>query len=325
MIAALNWRKRILITLIVLALKTASSSEKQLYQKGAVVEAPMLYLDAPPPLASSIVPISRIPIGYSLRIRVGDFTYFVSVVCCPPGPKHKPEWTAGDRIEFRFDKDKMFVKRPIGKELRAKLVKIGIATENPPPSPVPRDTPQVQSFLEPPSKQTKTLPLGIDFVRAGDTCLILDGDVIAGDFFDGLQGHRSANGIEFRKGGQKVEAYPERLTVRIFAALGFCSSKERSLERSTPILPRLDDNFMRSVTFDGAWKHGFDERVADIGPVVEGRIANPTRLPSDRDWWEYQFEVRSEGVNLTDALVVVLQSPDGRLLARLSGRVGGSG
>jgi len=84
----------------------------------------------------------------------------------------------------------------------------------------------------------------------------------------------------------------------------------------------LDEDFMKSVTFDGAWKQGFVEKPAELGPLAEGRIRNPLPMTNDRDWWEYEFKVRSEGIGLNNALVIGMQSPDGKLVARLSARLG---
>jgi len=46
----------------------------------------------------------------------------------------------------------------------------------------------------------------------------------------------------------------------------------------------LDEDFMKSVTFDGAWKQGFVEKPAELGPLAEGRIRNPLPMTNDRDW-----------------------------------------
>jgi len=62
--------------------------------------------------------------------------------------------------------------------------------------------------------------------------------------------------------------------------------------------------------------------LAELGPLAEGRIPDPLPVPSSRDWWEYEFKVRSQGVSLNDALVIIMQSPDGKMIARLSARLG---
>jgi hypothetical protein len=78
---------------------------------------------------------------------------------------------------------------------------------------------------------------------------------------------------------------------------------------------------MESITFDGSWKEGLAVMPAEVGPLVEGRIPNPSPALNDRDWWEYQFKVKSQGVSLHNALVIELQSPNGKMVARFSARL----
>jgi hypothetical protein len=217
----------------------------------------------------------------------------------------------------------MFVKRPKGRELNARRVKVVHGTANPSLSPPTRASGPQFLPLPDEAKHGKTLPLGMDFLRADDLCLILYGDIEAGDFFDHLRGRRTANGIEFHKGTQDVETFPENLIVKVIAVLGAGSVRERASEVGDVSSKnvRLNEGFMRSVTFDGSWKQGFAERPAELGPVAEGRIRNPIPATNDRDWWEYEFKVRSEGISLSNSLVIVMQSPDGKMVARLSARL----
>jgi hypothetical protein len=225
-------------------------------------------------------------------------------------------------MEFRFDKSKMFVKRPKGRELQARLMKVVQGT-NPSLSPPPSSAPQFRPLLDEP-QHGKTLPLGVDFIRVDDICLILSGYVGAGDFFDHIRARKTPRGIEFRKGAQPVETFPKSVTIRVIAELGTCTLRERMAEGGSVSSSkvRLDENFMQSIDFAGSWKHGFDDRPAELGPMAEGRMPDPLPVPSYRDWWEYEFKVRSQGVSLNDALVIIMQSPDGKMIARLSARLG---
>ena len=226
-------------------------------------------------------------------------------------------------IEFRFERDKMFVKRPNGKELTARLLRVtqGIAGLLLSPS-ARTSVPQFRPLSEQ-VPHGKTVPLGMDFLRADDVCLILYGYLEAGDFFDNLRSRKTANGAEFRRGTQAVHTFPESVTVKVVAQLGRCSRRERALEGGNvgSSRVRLDDDFMRSVTFEASWNHSFDEKPAELGALAAGRLPNPTQLPNDRDWWEYEFEVRSAGVSLSDALVIILQSRDEKMIARMSARL----
>jgi len=257
-------------------------------------------------------------------MQVGGDTYFLRVATCstPPSCQYKLEWAVGDTVEFRAHKRKMFVRRPSGKELNARLVKIvpGLASPS-------LSTPSLAIVPQfPPDDETsphKKLPLTPDFLRADDKCLILFGTVGAGDFFDNIRGRKTANDVRYRKGSQIVKTFPENLVVSVIGILGKCSPRERAAQTEdvSSKSVRFDEDFMKSVTFEGSWKEGFTEKPAELGPLAEGRIPTPTGVTSDRDWWEYQFKVRSGGVSLADSLVIAIHSPDGRMLARFSARL----
>jgi hypothetical protein len=309
---------------LVLALLCAAQARKKAYEQGELIDLSPKYIEAP---FSSItlLPPPRILIGYEFQIQVGDNTYFVAVATCcpPPSRQYKVEWAVGDPVQFRVDKHKMFVRWPNGKELNARLVKVvpGIAS----PSLSPPSVSSGHQFPLPldEAPRNKKLPLTVDFLRAEDMCLILFGTVGAGDFFDHVRSRKTANGVQFRKGSQVVTTFPESLVVSIIAVLGKCSARERAAQADDASQKnvRFDENFMESVTFDGTWKEGFAEKPAELGPLAEGRIPDPTRATNDHDWWEYQFKVRSEGVSLAHALVIVIHSPDGKTVARFSARL----
>jgi hypothetical protein len=307
---------------LIIVLDSPAGAAKAIYQRGSLIKVSPKYTESPAPMPPAILPPPQILVGYSFEIQVGTFTYFVdAALCCPLRSKYKLEWAANDPIDFRWDKDRMFIRRQNGKELNARLRKVIQTNANNSSSPPHHvSAPQFQPFVGT-ANRGKTIPLGIDFLRADDMCLLLDADVGADDFFDDLRERNTANGIEFRKGTHVVKTFPGRLTVRVIAELGTCTLAERNPEGGNTRNVTLDEHFMRSLTFEGAWKQGFDEKTADLGPLAEGRIPNPTPLPSYRDWWEYDFEVSSYGISLNDALIIVIQSPDGRMIARFSTRL----
>ena len=308
------------LLVLVFVLSMPANAAKAAYQSGTVLTSEPLYLEAPPPLPSSIVPIPKFSVGYSLQILAGGSTYVVSVVCCSPQSKYKPEWTSNEPIEFRFDKNKMFIKRPNGKEVKATLIKVVKGNTSPSLSFSPA---QAYSHPSLQANQNKKLSLGVDFLRGDDGCLTVYGDVEAGEFFNHLHSKKTANGTEFAIGSRLVKTFPDRLMVRVIAEVGTCSAEQHSSEGVN--IPRwtvrLDEEFMKSITFEGWWKRAFDEKLAELGPVAEGRIPTPTLVPSSNDWWQYEFEVRAEDVSLSDSLVILIHSPNGKMVARLSARL----
>jgi hypothetical protein len=315
-------KRALFLALLVLAFSRLSDAKKRIYEKGNLIDVSPKYIESPAPQGVALLPPPQILVGYLFEIQPGDFTYFVNAaMCCPLRSQYKLEWTANDPIEFRFDKDRMFVKRPHGKELNARLVKVVHGTASPSLSPPPRSLdPQLPVVLED-APHGRTLPLDMDFLRADDMCLTLFGNVDAGGFFDHLHGRKTAHGVQFRNGTQEVKTFPGHLIVRLFAVLGTCSAKARAAQPVNAKNLHLDEDFMRSVRFDGSWKQGLAEQVAELGPVAEGRTRNPIPETNNDEWWEYEFRIRSEGISLTDALVIILQSPDGEMVSRFSARL----
>lgn len=298
---------------------------KRVYEQGTVIDLSPKYIDSPAPSSVFLnLPPPRILVGYELQIRVGDQTYFLNVASCCLFRQTRLEWAVGDTVQFRTGKhNKMFVRRLKGKELNARLVKVvsGIAS----PSLSTSSVASGPQFPLPPNetRRHKKLPLTLDFLRADEMCLVLFGNVGAEDFFDHIRTRKTRNGTEFRSSGQVVATFPETLVVSVIAVLGKCSATEIKAQGDdmTRKSLRFDENFMESITFDGSWKEGLSVKPAEIGPLVEGRIPNPNPAWNDRDWWEYQFKVKSEGVSLQNALVIELQSPNGKMIARFSARL----
>lgn len=312
------------IVFLVLAFHCVAQA-KRVYEQGTVIDLSPKYIDSPLPSSVFLnLPPPRILVGYELQIKVGDQTYFLNVATCCLFRQTRLEWAVGDTVQFRTDKhNKMFVRRLKGKELNARLVKVvsGIAS----PSLSASSVASGPQFPLPPNetRRHKKLPLTPDFLQADDMCLILFGNVGADDFFDHIRTRKTRSGTEFRSNGKVVATFPDTLVVSVIAVLGKCSATEIKAQGDdmTRKSVRFDEDFMESITFDGSWKEGLSVKPAEVGPLVEGRIQNPNPAWNDRDWWEYQFKVKSEGVSLQNALVIELQSPNGKMIARFSARL----
>src|SRR5215470_5988221 len=204
-------RRTAYLFLFILAFHCAGSARKRSYEQGKVVDFAPKYIDWPGIPIGPLPPSpTRIRIGYELQLQVGDDTYFLyAATCCPPSSfRGKFDWAVGDPVEFRANKGKMFVRRPGGQELNARLVKIvrGVAS----PSLFTRSIGSAPRFS--PVAETsghEKLPLSPDFLRADDMCLMLFGNVGAGDFFDHISGRKTANGVRYRKGSHTVKTFPE--------------------------------------------------------------------------------------------------------------------
>jgi hypothetical protein len=158
--------------------------------------------------------------------------------------------------------------------------------------------------------------LGVDSIHTTeDMCLMLGARAVAEDFFKGLEAHKSGERRTFKRHGKIVKVFPAQLIVKIEAGLAPCARKiTLACDRCDF---RFDDEFMKSLQFDAFWKHGFDQRKADLGVLSEEESHD---LAPTAKLWEYEFSVNSKDVPLTESLLVVLHDADGRIVSRLSGK-----
>jgi hypothetical protein len=164
------------------------------------------------------------------------------------------------------------------------------------------------------------MPMGTDSIHAkDDMCLMLGAKVVAGDFFKDLRSRRSDNDFTFSRHGKNVTTFPPRLIVKIEAGIDRCIGREpASCDRCDF---QLTKEFMNSLRFEVYWKNGFDLQKADTDVLSVEQSNDLARVAPSAKLWKYELSIRSENVPLRDALVVVLLSPDGRIVSRLSGKL----
>jgi hypothetical protein len=219
-----------------------------------------------------------------LKITGNGSTYVIST----EKPSDQIEWAIGDSVDFRVQGNRALLKRPNGRDLKARLMRVyGRAEAVPPPVTY---SPPLRYPVTSSGKVAKTLSLGMEFLRSGDVCFAVFAYVEAGDFFNGLRSHKSADGIVFRRHSQIVTSFPDKLTAHVFAVLDQCVRGRRTSDAAdNPQSFHLDEKFISSLTFDGVWKQEFEEKPVEFGPAEEGRIKSPTVIPSNGEWWRCDF------------------------------------
>ncbi len=169
---------------------------------------------------------------------------------------------------------------------------------------------------------------GVFFATDGSlpngACFRVSGGMNAGDFFDRLKRVDDEHGTVFRRGPETVIQFPEVLAVS-FAI------------RDLPCDPGLHDNgprtyltreMMGHLQLMVYWKSGLDLRavnnVRGVQTRVERIFPHATALAAElpqRFEWSYQLLVPSAGVPLTDSLVLVFRTDEGRIAARVAARL----
>jgi hypothetical protein len=160
--------------------------------------------------------------------------------------------------------------------------------------------------------------LGFDMLHGRSNCVGISVNLESGDFFVGLKGQETANGRIFRKNSRNVELFPEKLTVRVLVDIAPCGNLGNGLESDGSVQPdfAFDLDFVKSLGFEGFWKHQFEMKKADVRVLTEAQTQMP--VVADAIWWEYVLDVQSRNVPLTNVLIIDVLSPEGKLMSRFA-------
>ena len=155
-------------------------------------------------------------------------------------------------------------------------------------------------------------------------CFRVHGQMISGDFFNGLKRVDTDQSTVFHRGNESVTKFPDSVTVSFSIRDQLCPA----VVQQVGARPYLTEKMIGELRLSLYWKHGVDlsvvkgvqqvnSRVDRIQPYAASLAAD---LPA-RYEWSYQFVVPSAGVSLMDSLAFVFRTPDGRIAARVAGRL----
>ena len=156
-------------------------------------------------------------------------------------------------------------------------------------------------------------------------CFRLSGRVTAPIFFDNLRRDDSKSGTIFHRGHDIVTQFPDKLHVSFVLYDTPCDYSLR--QAGTRVF--LTRAMVSTLRLSFYWKHGLKLRPA---PSVEPGHFETHRIMPDRVdpaladlpemfEWYFEFDVPSEGVPVTDSLVVILHQPGGKIAARAAARM----
>lgn len=156
------------------------------------------------------------------------------------------------------------------------------------------------------------------------TCFRLAGRMIAKDFFDDLKRVDDNDGTRFVRGKELLTDFPGRVKL-MFVIRDFPCPSQLHDASGRVYLTREMMSKMRLSLF---WKRGVELRPVDDFKVsffnVESIPPYATELAAElpeRLQWQYELDITSADVPLTDALVLIFRSEDGRIAARVSARL----
>jgi len=155
-------------------------------------------------------------------------------------------------------------------------------------------------------------------------CFRVSGEMNAAEFFDHLKRVDDEHGTVFRRGPETVSQFPEALAVSFAIRDLPCTPGAQDIGPRT----YLTREMMGQLQLMIYWKNGVELRPVKDVKAVQSRIeriyphatALAEELPQ-RFEWSYQLLVPSAGVPLTDSLVFVFRTVEGRIAARVAARL----
>ncbi len=155
-------------------------------------------------------------------------------------------------------------------------------------------------------------------------CFRISGRMNSQDFFDNLKRVDFEESTIFRRGTETVTHFPESVIVSFAIRDQSCVAGVQQVGTRSYMTQTMMDNLRLSIY----WKHGVDLRPAKNSKLLNARVdhINPyaTTLAAElppRYEWSYDLSVSSAGVPLSDSLVFVFRTPDGRIAARVAARL----
>jgi len=156
------------------------------------------------------------------------------------------------------------------------------------------------------------------------SCFRLSGQLTAPDFFDGLRRVDAAEGTTYVLHEKVVTVYPPELLLTLHL-LDFPCTLDL---KETVVRPPLTREIMSTLRLNFFWKDGIAMRPVEAS---KRKAASLKRLApyaaeaagelAPRFEWNYAFTVASDGVPLTNDLVVVIETEDHKIAARVAARL----
>jgi hypothetical protein len=161
--------------------------------------------------------------------------------------------------------------------------------------------------------------LETDGALPGGACFRVKGRVTAPDFFENLRREDTVSGMLFRRGNDIVTEFPKRLHINMSISDIPCDPHMQQTNSRV----YLTNEMVSSLRLHFFWKrqlelrpiHGIARIGGEVRPVPWYSHGLEQELPK-RFEWLVEYDVPSEGVPLTDNLVLMMYTPDHRLIAR---------
>src|ERR1700675_4283208 len=146
-------------------------------------------------------------------------------------------------------------------------------------------------------------------------CFRINGRITSADFFNALKSYDTIDGTVFRLGTNEVTQFPDKLLLSMTIRDQPCSTGLQPVGTGA----YLTQEAMSSMKLSLYWKHGVDLRSAgkitlvhfSVDPIQPYATSLAAELPK-RYLWSYELNLAAGDVPLTDSLVLIFRTADGR-------------
>jgi hypothetical protein len=161
-------------------------------------------------------------------------------------------------------------------------------------------------------------------ISSSGPCFRVNGRATAPAFFQNLKRVDTDTGSYVRRGHDIVTEFPEQLHLT-FVMYDFPCDLQIQAAGTRTYLTKAVVGSLRLSLY---WKHGMIMRPANgishwhnIARVLTPDHPDPAAQLPERYEWEFEFDLPSAGIPVTDSLVLVLRTPDGHIAARAAARL----
>jgi hypothetical protein len=155
------------------------------------------------------------------------------------------------------------------------------------------------------------------------SCFRLSGEMNAPGFFDGLKRIDDSDETEFQLRNKVVTEYPNEVRLAIHILDFPCT-----LDLKDPaVRPPLTREMMSTLRLNFRWKDGITLHQVESAKRTSATLRQLAPYSSTagdlapRYEWNYTFAVGSEGVPLTRQLVIIMETSDGKIAARVAAKL----
>lgn len=155
--------------------------------------------------------------------------------------------------------------------------------------------------------------------KSDQYCGNLSGALSSGEFFDGLQRLGTGRHVEFRKDAQPVKEFPSNIAVSLAGNITPCLT-EPTNSALTFVQPgngssrQAVNEFMNGLKFTAQWKTPRGVQAISNWSVTKSVSDDEAWGVNDQIPMRFAFQVPSQGVPLTNQLVISVYAPSGTKL-----------